>query len=71
MDRLIGTRDYLSFLNPRNEIYRELGMKLNPPSREEALKLMAVHANLIKRPLLIAEGRILFGFDPGEWSEIK
>ena len=53
MDRLIGKRDYRSFLNSRNELYRERKMKDNPPSRAEALDLMSTHPNLIKRPILV------------------
>jgi arsenate reductase len=63
LDQLIGTRDYLPFLNSRNELYRERKMKENPPSREEALRLMAAHPNLIKRPILVRGGRIGLGYE--------
>jgi arsenate reductase-like glutaredoxin family protein len=63
LDALIGKRDYLAFLNPRNERYRELNMKQRPPTRAEALKRMAETPNLIKRPLLIEGSEIVFGFD--------
>jgi len=53
LDAIIGGRDYKAFLNTRNELYRERGMKESPPSRAEALKLMSQHPNLIRRPLLI------------------
>ncbi len=43
-------------------------MKQNPPSREEAIRLLAAHPNLIKRPLIVSGGRILFGFQPDEWA---
>jgi arsenate reductase-like glutaredoxin family protein len=70
LDALIGKRDYLLFLNPRNEIYRELNMKLQPPPRDEAIRLMAAHPNLIRRPLIVKGARIFFGFDAEEWSEL-
>ena len=63
LDRLIGDRDYRLFLNSRNEIYRERGMKDNPPSRADALRLMSENPNLIKRPILIKGSRIVLGFD--------
>jgi arsenate reductase-like glutaredoxin family protein len=66
LDRLIGTRDYRPFLNSRNELYRERKMKEKPPSREEALRLMAAHPNLIKRPILVKGGEIVLGFQEGE-----
>jgi arsenate reductase-like glutaredoxin family protein len=63
LDRLIGKRDYRLFLNSRNELYRERAMKENPPPREEALRLMADHPNLIKRPILVKGTHIVLGFD--------
>ena len=63
LDALIGKRDYLMFLNTRNEEYRERDWKAKPPTRPEALKRMAANANLIKRPLLIRGSEIVFGFD--------
>jgi arsenate reductase-like glutaredoxin family protein len=53
-------------LNSRNELYRERHMKDNPPSRAEALELMAAHPNLIKRPILVKGGDIVLGFQEAE-----
>jgi arsenate reductase-like glutaredoxin family protein len=63
LDRLIGSRDYKEFLNPRNELYREQNMKNKPPSRAEAIKLMAKVPNLIRRPVVIRGAKIVLGFD--------
>lgn len=63
LDALIGNRDCKLFLNPRNELYRERNMAEKPPSRAEALKLMAANPNLIRRPVVIRGGRIVLGFD--------
>ena len=63
LDRLIGKRDYREFLNSRNELYRERGMKENPPPRDEALRLMAENPNLIKRPILVKGREMVLGFD--------
>jgi arsenate reductase (glutaredoxin) len=60
---LIGERDYKMFLNSRNDLYRERGMKENPPPRAEALWLMSEHPNLIKRPILVSGNRVVLGFD--------
>jgi arsenate reductase-like glutaredoxin family protein len=38
-------------------------MKENPPPREEALRLMSEHPNLIKRPILVKGGEMVLGFD--------
>lgn len=63
LDELIGDRDYRLFLNPRNELYRERKMKERPPSRAEAIKLMAAEPNLIRRPVVIKGQQIVLGYD--------
>ena len=63
LDALIGKRDYREFLNTRNELYRERGMKENPPPRAEALKLMSENPNLIRRPILVDGHKIVLGSD--------
>ena len=63
LDQLIGARDYRQFLNSRNELYRDRKMKENPPSREEALRLMRDNPNLIKRPILVEGGRAGLGYE--------
>ena len=67
LDALIGERAVEPFLNTRNEMYRERGMKANPPEREAAIALMAENPNLIRRPLLVTDDRIVFGFDEAEY----
>jgi arsenate reductase-like glutaredoxin family protein len=66
---LIGDRDYVQFLNPRNDEYRERNMKANPPSREEAVERMAANPNLIRRPLLVLKDDILFGYDESTYRK--
>jgi Spx/MgsR family transcriptional regulator len=63
IENLIGKRDYKIFLNTRNEIYRHKKMKENPPSRAEAINMIAEEPNLIRRPIIIAGNKILLGFD--------
>jgi arsenate reductase-like glutaredoxin family protein len=69
LERLIGRRDYREFLNPKNELYRQMGMKTNPPPREEALRLMSENPNLIRRPILVKGSKALLGFREEEWRE--
>jgi arsenate reductase len=70
LDKLIGKRDYREFLNSRNELFRERGMKENPPPRDEALRLMSGNPNLIKRPILVQGSRIILGFDEAQLSAL-
>jgi len=70
LEELIGGRDHTEFLNPRNELYRKKNMKENPPSRAEAIRMMEEEPNLIRRPVVIAGGRIVLGFDPDEYKSL-
>jgi len=71
LDELFGERDYQEFLNTRNELYRNRDMKEHPPSRAEAIKLMAKEPNLIRRPLLVRGSRIIFGFDEAAYRKLS
>jgi len=70
LDELIGERDYKEFLNPRNELYRERKMKEKPPSRAEAIKLMAKEPNLIRRPIVVKGSQIILGFDEEAYRKL-
>ena len=70
LDALIGKRDYLKFLNFRNEMYRERKMKANPPTRAEAIALMSKHPNLIRRPILVKGAKIALGFAEAEFGAV-
>ena len=70
LDELIGKRDHRKFLNSRNELYRTRKMGENPPSRDEALKLMAAEPNLIRRPVTLRGSEIVLGYDEDALSQI-
>jgi Spx/MgsR family transcriptional regulator len=63
LENLIGDRDHRDFLNTRNELYRRKNMKENPPSRADAIRMMVGEPNLIRRPVIVAGGRVVLGFD--------
>jgi Spx/MgsR family transcriptional regulator len=63
LQKLIGRHDHEDFLNPRSEVFRKKRMKDNPPSRREAISLMAKNPDLIRRPVIVAGGRVVIGYD--------
>ena len=70
LDALIGDRDYLRFLNPRNELYRSKNMKEKPPARAQAIAMMAKVPNLIRRPVVIRGNQLVLGFDEAEFKKL-
>lgn len=61
------------FFNTSGMKYRELGLKdkLTSMSQEEQIELLASDGMLVKRPLLIGDGRILVGFREKEWTDLE
>lgn len=59
------------FFNTSGLQYKALGLKDKLPamSEEEQLCLLATDGMLVKRPLVIADGKILTGFREKEWEE--
>ena len=70
LEELIGKRDYKEFLNPRNELCRTRNMKEHPPSRGEAIQLMAKEPNLIRRPVVIRGAQMVLGFDEEAYRKL-
>lgn len=56
--------------NTSGMLYRELGLKEKLPamSTEEQLALLASDGMLVKRPVLVLEDRVLFGFKEDDWK---
>jgi len=67
---LFRGRDPRAFLNPRNELYRKMRMKENPPSPEETIRLMAKEPNLIRRPIVVRGARCVAGFDEKAYADL-
>ena len=63
IDALIGSRPVKPFLNTRNVVYRDRKLSANPPSKAEAVALIAEANNLLKRPILIVDGDYVIGND--------
>lgn len=63
LEKLIGSHDHEEFLRPRSSLFRRLKMKDKPPSRRDAIRLMAKNPDLIRRPIVVAGGRVVVGYD--------
>ena len=56
-------KDVLETFTAEGELYRTRKMGKNPPSRDEALKLMAAEPNLIRRPVVLRGFEMVLGYD--------
>lgn len=59
------------FFNTSGLQYKALQLKDKLPtmSEEEQLALLATDGMLVKRPIVVDEGRVLVGFRQAEWEE--
>lgn len=60
------------FFNTSGTLYKSKGLKDKLPqmSEEEQLKLLSTDGMLVKRPILVADDKVLVGFRQAEWDEI-
>ena len=58
------------FFNTSGQSYRALGLKdrLDTMDRAEQLALLAEDGMLVKRPILVMDGKVLVGFKEAEWA---
>ena len=70
IEELIGERDYIPFLSARNELYKARNMKEKPPTRAQAIALMAENPNLIRRPVVVKGKKVVLGYDEEAYEEL-
>jgi arsenate reductase-like glutaredoxin family protein len=63
IEALIGNAEVMEFLNTRSASYRQQGFKKQPPTKTQAIALMAQDPNLIKRPISVKGNMKVLGFD--------
>lgn len=60
---LIGDADIANFLNTRSPAYHQRKLRARPPTKAEAIELMAQDPNLIRRPIIVKGRTQVIGFD--------
>lgn len=64
--------DIKRFFNTSGLVYQSLQLKERLPhmSEEEKIALLATNGMLVKRPLVIGNGKVLVGFKEKEWETL-
>lgn len=59
------------FFNTSGVLYKEMHLKDKLPemSEEEQFQLLATDGMLVKRPIIVTDGKVLTGFKEKEWEE--
>ena len=66
LEQHVDPERFLDFVSTRSPVFKERPL---PRSKKEAIDLMMKQPNLIKRPILIREGTVTFGFDRAAYGE--
>ena len=65
LERHIDATRFLDFVSTRSPVFKERAL---PRSKKEAIDLMMENPNLIRRPILIKGGTVIFGFDKDRYA---
>jgi arsenate reductase-like glutaredoxin family protein len=58
-------------LNTRSPAFKARGLDAATLTKTRALELMQEEPNLIKRPLVIAGKKVVFGYQPAEYETLR
>ena len=66
LEKHIDAHRFLDFVSTRSPVFKERPL---PKSKKEAIDLMMAQPNLIRRPILIRGGKVIFGFDKEKYAK--
>ena len=66
-----GGYELKKFFNTSGLLYKSMELKSRLPgmSEEEQIRLLATDGMLVKRPMIVGDGKFLIGFKEKEWEE--
>jgi arsenate reductase-like glutaredoxin family protein len=65
LERHIDSERFLDFVSTRSPVFKTRPL---PKSKKEAIDLMMVQPNLIKRPILVRGSTAIFGFNKNAYK---
>ena len=67
LEQHIDPDRFLDFVSTRSPVFKERPL---PKSKKEAIAMMMENPNLIRRPILIKGGKVIFGFDKDQYGTL-
>jgi len=58
-------------VNTRSPAYKERNLDVTRMTKRQAIELMLEDANLIRRPLVLAKEKAVFGYKPEEYTKLR
>ena len=70
LTRLIGSRPITDFISTRAKSFKEQGWDRKLPTKKQAIAAMIEDPTLLKRPILIKNGKIAIGFSMSAYESM-
>ena len=70
LERLIDEKHLADFVNTRSPAYKERGLNVDTMTKKQAIDLMLEEPNLMRRPLVLAGRKAVFGYDVDRYEEL-
>lgn len=70
MERVIDEERIEDVINIRSPAYKARKLGTRKLTKKQAINLMMEDPNLIRRPLVIAGRKAVFGYDPDEYDRL-
>jgi len=67
LEKHVAADRVADFVSRRSPVFKDRPV---PASKKDAIDLMLEQPNLIKRPILVAGSKVLFGFDKEEYRGV-
>ena len=68
LEKHVDEGSFLDFVSRRSPVWKERPL---PATKRKAIDLMLEQPNLIRRPVLVAGSRVIFGFDKAQYLALK
>ena len=68
LEQHVDGQRFLDFVSTRSPVFKERPL---PTSKKDAIDLMMEQPNLIKRPILIKNSQVIFGFDKNAYDTLE
>lgn len=70
LEALFQQFDPSIFINPKSQPFKALGLAEKSLTKEEVIDLVLSEPNLLKRPFVIKDGKVIFGFSEQEYQKL-
>ena len=66
LEKHVDPKNFLDFVSKRSPVFKTRPL---PASKKEAIDMMVEQPNLIRRPVLVRGGKVIFGFDKDAYAK--